>query len=124
MCSAAVKAAHRIYLNVSEPEPVPLELSPEDLTPYVGKYESRLNLLQVELKEGSLVVQANPKGGFPKPDTPPPPAPPPTRIGLYAPDRAIGLESPYKGTRMEFLRDSSGNIVWLRVGGRVHRREA
>lgn len=112
LCAAAVKTAQRLWLNYSEPEPVPLESSAEELSAYAGKYESAMTLLEVVLKEGGLVLRATPKGGFPRPDSPPSPAPPPVRIVLYDPHHAIGIEAPSKGTRMEFLRDTNGAIVW------------
>jgi hypothetical protein len=32
------------------------------------------------------------------------------------------LDEPFEGTRAEFLRGAGGEIVWLRIGGRIHRR--
>ena len=47
---------------------------------------------------------------------------PPARIGFHSQDRVIALEGPNEGGRASFIRDSDGNIEWLRWGGRVHRR--
>jgi hypothetical protein len=30
---------------------------------------------------------------------------------------------PYTGSLAEFLRDDQGEIVWMRIGGRVHRKQ-
>ena len=123
VCGAAVKTALQSYLGLSEPEATPLKSTVEELAQYVGVYDFRLTKLELTLQEGVLIAQATPKGGFPKPDLPPPPAPPPGRIALYAPDRAVALDPPSTGARIEFLRDPDGNITWLRVSGRVHRRQ-
>jgi CubicO group peptidase (beta-lactamase class C family) len=123
ICGAAIKAALKSYLNVTEPEVAPIEAPPETLETYVGRYASRMTELELTLQDGTLVLQARPRGGFPKPDSPPPPAPPPVKIALYAEDRAVGLEPPYKDARIEFLRSPDGMPIWMRIGGRVHRRE-
>ncbi|MCW3098032.1 MAG: Penicillin-binding protein beta-lactamase class [Chthonomonadaceae bacterium] len=122
LCAAAVKTALQSYLDLSEPEATPLESTVEELAPYVGVYDSRLTKLELSLLEGVLMAQATPKGGFPKPDSPAPPAPPPGRVALYAPDRAIALDPPFTGARIEFLRDPNGALTWLRVSGRIHRK--
>jgi CubicO group peptidase (beta-lactamase class C family) len=120
----AVKEALKTYLGLEMPEATPIATPAEQLEPFVGRYESRMTRLDLTLSDGDMVLQATPKGGFPRPDTPPPPPPPPVKIALYAEDRAVGLEPPYKDARIEFLRDPDGAVVWMRVGGRVHRREA
>jgi CubicO group peptidase (beta-lactamase class C family) len=122
ICGAAVKSGLKNYLGLVQPEATPIEVPTDQLEPYVGQYDSRMMTVDLMLTEGSLVLQATPKGGFPRPDTPPPPAPPPVKIALYAEDRAVALEPPYKDARIEFLRDPEGEVAWLRVGGRVHRR--
>lgn len=119
---AAVRTAVQSYLGVTDPEAVPLESTVEELSSYVGSYDAPLTALELRLEEGVLMAQVTPKGGFPKPDSPAPPPPPPVRIALYAPDRAIALDAPWKGTRIEFLRDTNGSLAWLRVSGRIHRR--
>jgi len=125
ICGAVVKAGLKSYLDLTMPQATPLEDVPvERFEPYVGKYESRMTKLELIIEDGGLVLHATPKGGFPRPDTPPPPAPPPVKIGLYEEDRAVGLEPPYKEARIEFLRGSDSAVVWMRVGGRVHRKEA
>jgi len=69
-----------------------------------------------------LVMQDIPKGGFPTPDAPPPPADPPVRLALVGNDRILALDAPIKGTRAEFLRDTSGHVIWFRIGGRIHKK--
>ena len=111
------------YLGLADPDPSPLALPADRLAPYTGLYTAAAGDLDVTLGAAGLVLQVIPKGGFPTADSPPEPAPPPVHAALYADDRLILLEEPLEGTRGEFLRDAAGGIVWLRVGGRVHRRE-
>lgn len=118
-----VRTALKSYLGLEEPEAVPLESTLEELRPYIGRYDTPLTGLELTLDEtGGLVLQVIPKGGFPKPDTPASPGPPPMRIALYAPDRAVVLDPPMKGNRIDFLRDAGGGLGWMRIGGRVSRR--
>jgi hypothetical protein len=39
-------------------------------------------------------------------------------------DRLLFVDGPAQGGRAEIIRDSKGNIAWLRVGGRIHQRRA
>lgn len=110
------------FLQVRVEPPAILALDAEQLAAYTGRYDAALDHIDISVADDKLVIQMIPHGGFPTPATPPPPAPPPVRAGFYAPDRIIGLEEPYKSTRAEFLRDSAGNIAWLRFGSRVHKR--
>jgi hypothetical protein len=43
-------------------------------------------------------------------------------LAFYEDDWAIATDDLWKGTRTVFLRNADGDIVWLRVGGRLHRR--
>jgi CubicO group peptidase (beta-lactamase class C family) len=114
--------ATKEYLGLSLPEALPLELPEAQLSQYTGKYEAASDLLEITLHDGGLVLHDTPKGGFPTPDCPPPQAPPPVRIALYAADRFLALDEPMKDARGEFLRDAASRIVWMRFGGRVHKR--
>ena len=124
LCYEVSQWALRHYLGAALPEAIPLEWPLEKLAPYVGRYESTLSLFELSLSDGGLRLQVTYKGGFPTPDSPPPPEqPPPVRVALYAEDRLIVLDPPFKDARGEFLRDAEGRIVWLRFGGRVRARE-
>lgn len=116
--------ATKEYLGLALPEAVPLDLPEEALRPYVGRYDSAADALELVLRDGGLVLQVTNKGGFPTPDCPPLSAPPPVRAALYAEDRLVLVEEPFKGDRGEFLRSADGSIAWLRLGGRVHARQA
>jgi hypothetical protein len=78
--------------------------------------------VDVSVAQDKLVLQVTPHGGFPTPQTPPPPTPPPVTAQFYAPDRILVLDEPYKNARAEFLRHANGDIAWLRLGSRAHKR--
>ncbi|HEX5506361.1 MAG TPA: serine hydrolase domain-containing protein [Thermomicrobiales bacterium] len=120
---AVTKWAVREYLGAEEPEPAPLAATAAQLSAYTGRYRAAMSELELTLRDGELIVQMTPLGGFPKKDSPPGPTPPPTRAALYAEDAIIALDPPLKGARGEFLRDDAGNIAWLRLGGRIARRQ-
>ncbi|MGC9335719.1 MAG: hypothetical protein ACP5JJ_16350, partial [Anaerolineae bacterium] len=86
-------------------------------------YDSAGAVFELYLREGQLVLQETPKGGFPTPDSPPGEAPPPVRVAVYAPDRIIVLDEPMKDARGEFLRNEDGSITWLRLGDRIRARQ-
>jgi hypothetical protein len=117
-----VKLALREFLGIEQPNPVPLEATEQQLVAYTGRYESLLDSCELELRDGALVLQVTPKGGFPTKDSPASPTPPPTRLALCGDDCVIGLDEPFKDARGEFLRNPDGSIAWLRIGGRVHAR--
>jgi len=117
------KLALKLFLGVEESEPAPLEISEDQLRPYVGRYDAAGATCELTLRDGELILQFIPKGGFPTRDSPAPPAPPPVHVALYAEDRLMVLDEPFKNERGEFLRDDAGAIAWLRLGARMHRRE-
>jgi hypothetical protein len=88
----------------------------------VGAYDAPEERRELYLRDGVLMLQSIPKGGFPTPDTPPHgEPPPPTRLAFWYRDKIIGLDEPFKGARGEFLRKADGTIEWFRFGSRVHR---
>ena len=121
--SAVVKQALQAFLGVSDPDPAPIEASEAQLAEYVGHYEAPMSRLELSLRHGTLYLQQTPKGGFPTKDSPAPPAPPPTQIALCGPDQLVALDEPFKGKRGEILRDAGQAVAWLRIGGRVHKRQ-
>jgi hypothetical protein len=44
-------------------------------------------------------------------------------IAFYAPDRAVVTSGNGRGNPVEFIRDASGVVLWVRVVGRIARRE-
>jgi CubicO group peptidase (beta-lactamase class C family) len=124
LCYDIVNSATKQYLGLTLPEAIPLDLPEERLRSYTGKYDSAANVCEIGLRDGGLVLQLIPKGGFPTPDSPAPQAPPPVRLAVYAQDRVIVLDDPMKDSRGEFLRNPDDSIAWLRFGGRIHARQA
>jgi CubicO group peptidase (beta-lactamase class C family) len=110
------------FLGARDPQPQILERSQAELVEYAGLYQAALNHVQLTQQDGQLIAQVLPQGGFPTDDTPPPPAPPAVRLAFTAADRLLALDPPYKDQRMEVIRDTAGQVVWLRMGGRIHRR--
>ena len=106
-----------------EPAATPehLERTPDELAGYAGTYEAPLTRLEVTVDGGGLVLDAIPRGGFPKPDSPPSPGPPPTRLAFEKPDFVVALDPPMRGMLGDFLRGPDGEIAWFRLGGRLHR---
>jgi CubicO group peptidase (beta-lactamase class C family) len=110
------------YCGAAEIELPHLNMSTEQLVEYTGRYVGAANDLDLTVREGTLVMQDIPKGGFPTPEAPPPPADPPVRLAFVRGDHVLALDEPIKGARAEFLRDPDGHLVWFRIGGRVHKR--
>jgi CubicO group peptidase (beta-lactamase class C family) len=120
---AVTSLVFREYLGIAEPAPQPLELPAEQLAGYIGRYESALSVCDLRLGDGGLILDVTYKGGFPTRDSPPMPAPPPMRVAICAGDRLVVRDPPMQDAGGEFLRDPNGEIVWLRIGGRVLARE-
>ncbi len=121
--SAVTTMAFEEYLGAVAGEPEFIALPADALADYAGRYTAPLNDLELSMTgEGVLRLRVVPKGGFPRPDSPPGPTPPPTHLSFASRDLAYVADGPSKGSTVEFLRSHDGQIVWLRMGGRVHRR--
>ena len=118
----ATKWMLRRYLGLENPEPTPLDHRDDELALYAGRYTAAGSDVEISVREGGLIVQMVPKGGFPNRDIRPPEPPPPVRAALYGHDLLVALDEPMKGTRGEFLRDADGSIAWLRMGSRAAKR--
>ncbi len=109
------------YLGLVEPMPTPLEWTEAQLAAYAGRYTAPMTVADLVMRDGSLVLQLS-YSDYPADE--PPPVPPPARVALYAEDKMLVLDGPWKDLRSEFLRGPAGDITWLRLGGRIHKREA
>lgn len=94
------------------PDVEPLAVQP-DLKPYVGRYRRPMNAVEVRVENGELVVQELPNSGDPRPPMP---------IAFFGPDRAVVTTGTDRGQSIEFIRDGSGAVKWIRVVGRVAAR--
>jgi CubicO group peptidase (beta-lactamase class C family) len=119
---AVTRVALQEFLGISEKDPAPLDVPAEQLAAYAGRYESLMSICDLVLRDGALILQMTPKGGFPTKDSPASPTPPPTRLALCGDDRVIALDEPFKDSQGEFLRNPDGSIAWLRIGGRIRAR--
>ena len=110
-------------LGVRAAAPEPRPATPAEAAAFTGTYSAAAADRVVSERDGQLWLQVEPKGGFPTADAPPGERPPAVRLAVVAPDTVLMLDAPYAGNRGEFLRDAAGQIVWLRAGGRIHRRQ-
>jgi CubicO group peptidase (beta-lactamase class C family) len=117
------KQALESFLGLQELEPQPIPAAEAQLIQYAGAYNAAAQNLHLTFENGYLNLLVEPKGGFPTPNSPPTPTPPPTRLALCGKDIVLALDEPFKSYRGEFLRDTKGNLVWLRFGGRIHRKK-
>ena len=91
-------------VNETLPEATLLAKQP-DPAEYVGVYRkppSGMNTVAV--RDGQLIVDNN-------------------TVGFFAPDRAVMTSGNGRGNPLEFIRDSSGVVRWIRVVGRIARKE-
>jgi CubicO group peptidase (beta-lactamase class C family) len=104
--------AHRGLVE-SLPAVQPLADQP-DPAPYVGTYRRPNNTVVVRAAGRGLLVQDRPNSGSPGRDMP---------VLFYGPDRAVVMDGAERGQSVEFVRDTSGRVNWIRVVGRVALRD-
>lgn len=104
--------AHRGLVETL-PDVEPLTTQP-DPAPYVGTYRRPSNSVVVRADGRQLLVQDRPNGGQPGPEMP---------IAFFGPDRAVVTKGNERGQTVEFVRDGTGRVMWVRVVGRVAMRE-
>jgi CubicO group peptidase (beta-lactamase class C family) len=100
----------------------PEELHDAPVSEYAGAYKTQLGRVTITPDGGRIRIELEPFGGFPTKDTPPMPAPPPMTAFFYTPDRWIVDGGAYDGVRGHFMRTETGDISWLRLGGRLYKR--
>ena len=118
----AVSSALEIYFNIKADLPQPIQQPANALKEYVGSYRIGTEAFDLNIKNGYLIYQHIPLGGFPTPATPPGPAMPPMRFGIFEKDLAIGMDEPMKNAIGDFIRDEKGRVEYFRVGGRAHKK--
>jgi hypothetical protein len=87
----------------------PLARQP-DLTAYVGTYMRPSNAYVVRVEGGKLFVQDRSSAGQLGTER---------SVAFYGPDRAVVLDGNERGQSIEFVRDATGRVNWIRVVGRV-----
>lgn len=120
MIDRVAKAALRAYLDLAEPEPEKVAGDRATLAPYEGRYSAALASYTISLEDDTLWLRAERTRESPAEDISPPV--PPSRLSLTKrPDVLVALDPPFEDNQAEFLRDG-GEIAWLRIGSRVHRK--
>ncbi len=99
--------AHRGLVETL-PSVQPLAQQP-DPAPYVGTYARPNNSFVVRVEGGKMSVQDRPNDGS-RPEMP---------VAFYGPDRVVVTDGPDRGQSIEFVRDESGRVGWIRVVGRA-----
>ena len=100
--------AHRGVVETL-PTVTPLARQP-DPAAYVGTYARPTNTVLVRADNGNLFVQVRANNGPPSPEM---------AVSFFGIDRTVVLDGPDKGQTIEFVRDGSGRVQWVRVTGRV-----
>jgi CubicO group peptidase (beta-lactamase class C family) len=100
--------AHRGLVETL-PSVEPLASQP-DPAPYLGTYARPSNSYVVRTDGGKLFVQDRPNAGGTPRESP---------VAFYGPDRLLVTDGPDRGQSIEFVRDDTGRVNWIRVVGRV-----
>lgn len=109
----------RLWFDAAESDPVRLPATSELVAERQGFYEQPMTAFRLAARDGGLVYLEEPRGGFPRPDSPPGPPLPPMRTEFIAGDRIRIAEGPKAGTVGDFIRGTDGRIAFLRIGGRA-----
>jgi CubicO group peptidase (beta-lactamase class C family) len=109
-------------LGVQLPEPKRETRDAAALAEVAGTYDSPGNHIELTVEDGRLVMRSATKVALAKEFELRPPPLPPARLVFCGPDRVLVTDGPTRNTQGELLRDASGRIRWLRIGGRIHRR--
>jgi CubicO group peptidase (beta-lactamase class C family) len=100
--------AHRGLVETL-PSVQPLVRQP-NFAPYLGTYARPSNSIVVRADGGKLMVQDRPTSGGTPREYP---------VAFYGPDRVVVTDGADRGQSIEFVRDDSGRVNWIRVVGRV-----
>jgi CubicO group peptidase (beta-lactamase class C family) len=124
--------ALRRFAGVSNLPAVPRALSPGELAPYEGRYESQeindggaVEETVIELRGDQGQLHATSTHQLP-PLVPSPTDPAPTvqeyRLAFYRDEYVLLLDATGQpvGPRADFVRAADGRVAWLRLGGRLH----
>jgi hypothetical protein len=113
----------RELLGLRPPEPKVQTLSAKRAAEYTGRYPVSYGEYVVTPENGGLLLTFEPKKELLEAD--PEIAaqmPRPVPLGFVSRDRAIVQGDYITGSKVEFLRDSKGDVDLMRTGGRTYRR--
>jgi hypothetical protein len=117
------RVALKEFLGVTVTDPAPIEQPSADLRAIAGRYTRPYADTIVAVDGSHLTMQSIPKKGFPSEAVPPAPPSPPAPFAFYAKDRLIGTGGETRLARAEIIRRADGTVGWIRVGGRIARRQ-
>lgn len=116
------------FLGMKSTAPEAASLSADELAPYTGQFESISGVMTVTAGEGVLLVEVESneetKKAMAAMGADPDIEQPAMVIAVQAadPDRFVGVEGPAKGLVGTFVRDASGVLTGVNLGGRVSTR--
>jgi Beta-lactamase len=95
------------YLGIEVKDPEPLDLSEEELAPYVGRYATESLDLVVTVDGNRLLFTDQSPGDENAP---------PFRVGLVGGERYLVVDGPFKGLQGYFVRDDGEVPTALHIG--------
>jgi CubicO group peptidase (beta-lactamase class C family) len=120
-----VRWALEAYLGVIDKDPEPIRLGDSELTEYAGTYDAIHAKVHISADDGGLVLNVEYKpemlAALRESGEEEPPDNPPFPLGILPPpgDQYIVTDGPAKGMKGYFVRDESGAIQSVHVGGRL-----
>jgi CubicO group peptidase (beta-lactamase class C family) len=125
-----VRWALEAYVGVVDRDPEPVALSPSELAPYTGRYETIAWYADVTVEDQGLMVAVASKpeavADLTEDEAEEVEEPPPFRVGLLPGpgDRYVALDGPFKGMKGYFAREAGGAVDGVHLGGRLATRTA
>lgn len=124
---AAVRYALEAYLGVTDVDPEPVRLDDAALSAYTGPYETIAVALDISAHDGGLLLKIEIKPETLKAleqegEEAPEQEPIPIAFLPGDGDRYVVTDGPAKGMKGYFVRDASGTVESVHVGGRLATR--
>jgi hypothetical protein len=114
---------HQHLLGLQDSEPEHLTPTATELEPFLGAYRDTNFGTVIEFKlEGENLIRHVTPGDYSGVTSIVTPPPPDAKCTFIPDDRVLVLEGDGKGAKLEFLRDPSGVIRYLRSSGRLYFR--
>ncbi len=110
---------YREILNLEQHASESYDADASVLDEYAGKYARPYFEIELRLEDGKLILDAKQNSSLTG-DVPSPIAP--SSVAMCGHDLMLGTDGPFKGARLEFIRDDDGEILYLRIAGRINPR--